>query len=91
MERTVHLETPSQKYFLEMLQFKKWFFDLWENEDVHSNCNDENYDLTKNFSKLGFQIESRSDVSSIYCLYDSILNQPRHYLKRKFRLVLKKL
>ena len=50
----VHLETPTQKYFLEMPEFKKWFFDLWKNEDLQTTCEDENYSLNDGFSKLGF-------------------------------------
>ena len=37
-----------------MPEFKKWFFDLWKNEDLQTTCEDENYSLNDGFSKLGF-------------------------------------
>ena len=59
----VHLETPTQNYFLEMPEFQKWFFELWKDERLHSACEDENYDQSKGFSKPGFQsIYSKSIV-----------------------------
>lgn len=49
----VELETPTQNYFLKMPEFRKWFFELWKNEELHTACEDENQ--IRGFSKSGFQ------------------------------------
>ena len=49
----VELESPTQSYFLKMPEFRKWFFELWKNDELHTACEDENQ--IRGFSKSGFR------------------------------------